>query len=110
MQTVVIVLNKTECLDSILEGLSKIGVRATIISSKGMAHSLFEADKLHFMESVRILLDPMNKSNYTIFSVIEDSKIEEISKIVNDVTGGLKKSNSGIIFSVPVSYIEGIGN
>ena len=110
MQTVVIVLNKTQCLDEILERLSEAGVRATIVSSKGMAHSLFDVNKIHFIESVKILIDPMSKSNYTIFSVVEDDKVAEISRIVNDVTGGLSKSNSGIIFAVPVSYIEGIGN
>jgi hypothetical protein len=31
-----------------------------------------------------------------------------VSKIVNKVTGGLDKPNTGIIFTVPVKYMEGI--
>lgn len=108
MQAIVIVLNKTECLENLMEKLSEKNVRATIISSKGMAHSLMDLDKMRFIESLKILLDPIHKENYTIFSIIEDDKIPEVSKIVNEVTGGLDKSNSGIIFTVPVGYTEGI--
>ncbi|MBQ7717911.1 MAG: hypothetical protein IJT38_01235 [Clostridia bacterium] len=108
MQAIVIVLNKTECLEELMEKLSEHNVRATIISSKGMAHSLMDLDKMRFIESLKILLDPIHKENYTIFSVIDDHLIPEVSKIVNEVTGGLEKSNSGIIFTVPVGYAEGI--
>ena len=110
MQAIVIVLNKTECLEELMEKLSEQNVRATIISSKGMAHSLLDLDRLRFIESLKILLDPIHKENYTIFSVINDDMIPTVSKVVNEVTGGLSRSNSGIIFTVPVSYTEGIGS
>ncbi len=40
--------------------------------------------------------------------VAEDDKVPVISKIVNDVTGGLDKPDTGILFTVPVSYAEGL--
>ena len=91
-----------------MEKLSEKNIRATIIPSKGMANSLLDLNKMRFIESLRVLLDPIHKENYTIFSVIEDEMIPVVSEIVNSVTGGIDKTDSGIIFTVPVGYTEGI--
>ena len=44
---------------------------------------------------------------YEITEPLESDSIDRISKIVNDVTGGLDQHDSGIIFTVPVGYTEG---
>ncbi len=108
MQLLFIVLNKIECLEEILEKLGEANIYgATILESKGMAHSLSEFSDLSFMMSLRMLLDPGHKESRTIFMVISDAQIPTVSKIVNDVTGGLDQPDSGIIFTVPVGYTEG---
>ena len=108
MQLLFIVLNKIECLEEILEKLGEANIYgATILESKGMAHSLSEFSDLSFMMSLRMLLDPGHKESRTIFMVINENQIPTISKIVNDVTGGLDQPDSGIIFTVPVGYTEG---
>ena len=108
MQLMFIVLNKIECLEEILEKLGEANIYgATILESKGMAHSLSEFRDLSFMMSLRMLLDPGHKESRTIFMVIKEDQIPTISKIVNDVTGGLDQPDSGIIFTVPVGYTEG---
>ncbi len=109
MQLLVIVLNKIECLEPILERFYEEKIPgATILDSKGMAHSLSSYDELRFMASLRLLLNPDNRESKTIFAVVDDEKIPLISHIVNDVTGGLDNPDTGIIFTVPVSYMEGI--
>ena len=108
MQLMFIVLNKIECLEEILERLGEANIYgATILESKGMAHSLSEFSDLSFMMSLRMLLDPGHKESRTIFMVINENQIPTISEIVNDVTGGLDQPDSGIIFTVPVGYTEG---
>ena len=108
MQLMFIVLNKIECLEEILERLGEANIYgATILESKGMAHSLSEFSDLSFMMSLRMLLDPGHKESRTIFMVIKEEQISTISEIVNDVTGGLDQPDSGIIFTVPVGYTEG---
>lgn len=108
MQLLFIVLNKIECLEEILEKLGEVGIYgATILESKGMAHSLSEFSDLSFMMSLRMLLDPGHKESRTIFMVVNEKQIPTISKIVNEVTGGLDQPDSGIIFTVPVGYTEG---
>ncbi len=111
MELVILILNKTECLKKLLEALVDGGINgATILDSQGMAHNLYEYDELRFMGSLRMLLDPDHKQSYTILIVVEKDKIPVVSQIVNKVTGGLDKPDTGVMFSVPVNYIEGFGN
>lgn len=109
MCLVVIVLNQTDSLNVLLEELSRHGIMgATILDSHGMAHSLYEYDELRFFGSLRILLDPQRKESKTILMVCEEDSVPTISKVVNEVTGGLNHPDTGILFTVPVNYTEGI--
>lgn len=108
MELLVIILNKTECLDELLKKLAESNIKgATILDSRGLAQTLIENDEFRFVASLRKLLDPCHRENKTIFMVIEKEKISTVSKIVNEVTGGLEKPDSGVIFTIPVNYSEG---
>lgn len=73
-----------------------------------MAQSLKELDDFQFLGSLRMILNPDHKENKTIFMVLNDDQIPMVSKIVNDVTGGLDKPDTGIMFSTPLNYLEGL--
>lgn len=109
MQLLVIVLNRIEYLDKLLTrfGDEKIP-GATILDSKGMAMELGEHDELRFLGSLRSMLDPAHHESKTIFMVIQEERIPLVSKIIREVTGGLDKPDTGIMFSVPVNYMEGL--
>ncbi|MCQ2426048.1 MAG: hypothetical protein MJ070_07870 [Lachnospiraceae bacterium] len=109
MQLLIIVLNKTELLEEVLEALEENGVRgATIIDSKGMASELYDHDEFRIIASLRLMLNPEHKQNKTIFMVVEDEKVALVSSIVNKINGGFDKPDTGILFTVPVSYAEGL--
>lgn len=110
MELLVLILNKTECLKDLLSAFMENDIKgATILNSQGMAHNLYEYNELRFMASLRLLLDPEHKESKTILVVVEKEKIPVVSRIANEVTGGLDKPDTGIIFTVPVNYIEGFG-
>ena len=107
MRLLIIVLNKVECLDRLLGKLGKNNIPgATILDSKGMAQELEAHDELRFLGSLR--LDPAHKENKTIFMVLPEEKVAAVSKIVNEVTGGLDRPDTGILFTVPIDYAEGL--
>ncbi len=111
MKLVTIILNKTECLDEILEEFSNNKISgATIIDSKGMVQELYEHDHedLYFLVSLRSLLTPSHKENKTIIMVAKDDDVKVISRIVNKATGGLDKPDTGILFTLPIDHLEGI--
>ncbi len=108
MQLVVIVLNKVEVLDKMLKQFGNENIPgATILDSKGMAMELGEIDELRFLGSLRMMLNPAHHESRTIFLVVDEEKIPVISRILNDVTGGLDKPDTGVMFSLPVNYTEG---
>lgn len=76
---------------------------------QGDGASLYDHDELRFVASLRVLFEPSHEENKTIFVVLEDEKVAAVSKIVNDVTGGLDHPDTGILFTVPVQHIEGLG-
>ncbi len=110
MKLLIIVLNKIECLDKLLTKLGKNNIPgATILDSKGMAQELEGHDELRFLGSLRLLMNPARRENKTIFMVIPEEKVATVSAIVREVTGGLDKPDTGILFTVPIEDVEGMG-
>ena len=109
MKLLIIVLNKTECLERLLTRFGENEIMgATIIDSKGMAQELDQLDDLEFMLSLRTLIHPAHHANKTIFMLVPEEKVAKVSQIVNQVTGGLGKPDTGILFTVPIDHIEGL--
>lgn len=109
MKLLIIVLNKTECLERLLTAFGTNDIMgATIIDSKGMAQELDQLDDSDFMLPLRMLIHPAHHENKTIFMVIPEEKVQKVSDIVNKVTGGLGKPDTGILFTVPIDHIEGL--
>lgn len=111
MKLAVVVLNKVECLEDLLERFYEEDLRgATILDSQGMAHTLEDNDELTFMVSLRQFLDPSHKESKTIFMVVPDQRLADVSRVLNEVTGGLDQPDTGILFALDVNHVEGIGD
>lgn len=111
VKLVSIILNKTECLDGLLETFKDNNMSgATIIDSKGMIQELSDSDDFRIVGSLRELFMPSHKENKTIIMVARDEDINVISRIVNEATGGLSNPDTGIMFTIPIDYLEGLSH
>lgn len=111
MQFFVLVLNREECLEPILEGMLEAGFSgATILNSTGMMRVLDGDDNvdLPMLGLLRHFYSPERKTSKTLFTLIDDDKRDQVMKIINEKTGGLNKPDTGIAFSLPVSFVEGV--
>lgn len=111
MQVLIMVLNKTDILEDILEKLDEVGVRgATIIDSQGMARVIgsIHPEKIPIFGSLSMLINENRPYNKTIFTVLQDDKVQDAINAIKSVTGDLSKPNIGIVFTIPVNYVEGI--
>ena len=109
MKLLIVVLNKIECLERLITAFGDNQIPgATIIDSRGMAQELESFSDMDFMFSLRMLINPAHKENKTIFMVIPDEMVAKVSRIVNEVTGGLDQPDTGILFTVPIDHIEGL--
>ena len=109
MQVFVFVLNRTEHLEHLLQEFSDHGLRgATVLDSKGMARILHSEEEMPVFYGLRAILEPERRSSKTIFCVVEDAQVDVARRIVNDVTGGLDAPDSGIMFAMPLTFVEGL--
>ncbi|MBR1751461.1 MAG: hypothetical protein IJ740_11400 [Ruminococcus sp.] len=107
MKLMVIILNRIDSLEALLEGLSAVGIGgATIIESSGMAMTLSRLDSSVLSASIRSLFSG-DEDNRTILSVIKDEQLEVVRKVVYKTVGDLSKPNTGILFTVPLDFVEG---
>ncbi|SNS13255.1 hypothetical protein SAMN05446037_1004226 [Anaerovirgula multivorans] len=114
MQALFIVLNKTECLDDILKEFVNIGIRgATIIDSQGMASALVKSpqNNIPIIGTLRGLVDSSRPYNKTIFTVVENEKMADLAmETVNEIVGDMNSEGTGVMFTIPVGKIYGLGN
>lgn len=110
MQLLIMVLNDVDLLNPLLESLMEKGIRgATILSSTGMARELAKDEDFPLFGSLRIWLDPERQESKTIFMALKEKDVPVVKKVVHDVVGDLSKPDTGIIFTLPILDIEGIG-
>lgn len=108
MKLVVMILNKTEALESLLENMTDAGITgATIIDSTGMARVIGEYDSM-IMWSLRKMLNPERQHNKTIFTVVPDEQVATVSEIMKKSVGDLNAPDTGILFTVPIDHVEGL--
>ena len=103
----VIILNKTDAMEYLLRGLSASGIRgATIIDSSGMAETLSKLGSSMISASLRALFSG-DEENKTIISVIKNNQLDSARKVVYNTVGDLSQPNTGILFTIPIDFVEG---
>lgn len=107
MKLLILILNKVEKLEEVLEGFLEVGVTgATLIDSVGMGHILSE--EVPIFAGLRFMFAGAKPQNKTIISVIKNEKEEEILRLLNTILGDLYEPGTGIVFSIPLDRVEGL--
>ncbi|MBX6333253.1 MAG: P-II family nitrogen regulator [Gemmatimonadaceae bacterium] len=107
MQLLIAVINHVEQLDDILAGFVELGITgATIVNSEGMGHVL--SHEVPIFAGLRSLTARSRPSNQTLFSVIEDDKVDAAIALIQEVCGSLDQPGAGIVFTIPVARVVGL--
>mgnify|MGYP001020698360 CR=1 FL=1 len=110
MQLLLIVLNKIDKLDELLETFLDKGFSgATIINSTGMLSELAKnMENYPIFGSLRYIIDLDRQENKTIFMALKDEQVEPAKQIVRDVIGDLSEPDTAVLFTLPILTAEGI--
>ena len=65
-------------------------------------------DDLPVLGVLRHLCNPERKRSKTIFTLLKSEQIPQMIEIINKVTGGLDKPDTGICFALPTTFVEGV--
>ena len=102
----VVVMSDPDRLDDILSGLLDLGVTgATIFESEGMGRIL--APDTPIFAGLRAAVRDRPR-NTTLFSVIEEHRVDAVLERVQTVLGDLTGPATGIAFVLPVERVVGL--
>ena len=88
MQLLIAVVNDPDKIDEILAGFLELGITgATVVASEGMGRVL--SHDIPIFAGLQTLLTGSRPQNRTVFSVVNDEKIEPAFALLQDVCGDL---------------------
>lgn len=107
MKLLVLILNKVEKLEEVLEGFLEVGITgATIIESVGMGQILSE--EVPIFAGLRFMFAGTKPHNKMILSVIKEGKEEPAIRVLRKILGDLGTPGTGIVFTMPIDKVEGL--
>jgi len=107
LKVVIIVLNREEYLDELLEAFVELDVRgATVIDSVGMGQII--KHDIPIFGGLRSLMTGARPYNKTIFTVVNEDMVESIAKVFEQICGDLDEPGTGLVFALPVDYVKGL--
>ncbi len=109
MQLLTLILKKEHLLDEILKRLAEEGVKGgTIIEGKGMGEELVNMEDIPMFGMLRrVLADEEKETCKVVMFVLRDEQVVEARETIKDVIN-LKEPNSGIMYVIPLTYVEGL--
>ena len=107
MKLLILILNKVEKLEEVLEGFLEVGISgATVIESVGMGQIISE--EVPIFAGLRFMFAGAKPHNKTIFSVIKDEKEDSVIRILKKILGDLNEPGTGIVFTLSLDRVEGL--
>jgi len=104
-----VVFEDTGKLDALLEALCAIGVGgATIIESSGLHRRRAKKAHIPLRFNFEQLGPLLERSNYTLFTLVEESLVEASIAAIEKVLGDLNRPNSGVLAAWPVPLVRGL--
>lgn len=107
MKLLVVVLNATEKLEEVLEGLIETDVTgATVVDSVGMGRLI---EEVPLFAGLRSLFRSAKPRNNMLFSVIRDEQADEVLGVLAKILDCEKgKRGSGFAIVLPVERVIGL--
>ncbi len=110
MYLFVLVLNKKELLNKVMETFLEVGIKqATILDSKGMGETIMECE-IPLVGGLRQLIyNQCRSDNHTIFSVVDSlKKVDDATNAIEKICGNLSEPGTGIAFALSLDFVKGL--
>ncbi|MBO5509849.1 MAG: hypothetical protein J5962_05260 [Lachnospiraceae bacterium] len=111
MNLLTVILKKADLTNEICKELTEAGIHGgTIIDAVGMASILEQMDDLPIFGMLKSILadDDDHETVKVMLFVVNDEQMNTARKVIHEVIG-LDQPNTGIMFALPVTFVEGLG-
>jgi nitrogen regulatory protein P-II 1 len=107
VQLLIAVINQEERMEEILSGFLEIGITgATLINTEGMGRLL--ASEVPIFAGLQALAGRTRPRNQTLFSVLDDDKVDRALALLQEVCGDFAQPATGIVVTLPVNRVLGL--
>jgi nitrogen regulatory protein P-II 1 len=107
VQLLIAVINQEERIEEILSGFLEIGITgATLINTEGMGRLL--ASEVPIFAGLEALAGRTRPRNQTLFSVLDDDKVDAALALLQEVCGDFSRPGTGIVVTLPVNRVLGL--
>ena len=109
MQVLILILKQVDLMNDILQELKDAGIRGgTVIDAKGMGEVLMNTEDFPMFGALRQMLSSEERESVKLFLfVVQDDEVVPTASTIKKVVD-LDKPNTGILFSLPIYYCEGL--
>lgn len=107
----VLILRQVDLLPELLSEFTRIGVQgSTVLDCDGALQVLGQAsvDAPPIFASLRKFLNPDQEHNKMVLTVTSEEMYPALRKAVGSVIGDIEAPGTGIIFTVPITNVEGL--
>lgn len=112
MQLVIMIIHDSDHMNSILVKMMEAGIKGgSLIDCEGALQAIGRAssDPPPVFGSLREYLNPESAAkNKLLLCAMKDENVAVAKQIANEVTGGLSKPNTGVMFCLPLLSHEGL--
>lgn len=111
MQLFIVVLTEDQYVPGLLKTFSDHNYHGSVLSTKSIHHALMDSiePEPYFGGISKVIDAEIEVSRPMIFVVVkEDSEVKQLSRLVNEGLDGIK--GKGFMYSLPISYLEGLDN
>lgn len=110
MECLFLLLRKTELIDELIERLKEADVHhGTIIDAKSMSTALSKWNDVPMFGLFRNANNhEYNEDVKMMMFLLEEEHIQNVKRIIKDVIGDMSKPKTAVMFTLPVSSVEGI--
>lgn len=107
----VLILREVDLLHDLLTAFTNAGVQgSTVLDCDGALQVLGQAsdDAPPIFASLRKFMNPDQEHNKLVLTVLSEEQYPKARKAVADVVGDITAPGTGIIFTVPITNVEGL--
>ena len=111
MQLLILILKKVEIQNEIMKQLAEAGIKGgTVLEGTGMAKTLSNMEDIPIAGMLRrILSDEEKEVCKVMMFILKDEQVMTTRITIKKIIGDLNAPNTGIMFSIPITYVEGLG-
>jgi len=111
MQLLILILKKIELTNEILQKLAESGINGgTTLDGNGMADAIADMEDLPIFSILKnILVDGEKEVCKVMLFVLEEEQLRTSIEIIKNTIGDFNAPNTGIMFSIPIDNVEGLG-